>query len=133
MDVNILAVALAALIAFFGGFVWYTIAFARPWRRLIGMGEKEAETDVRPPNLGVLLISSLVIEIAMALVLAWLIGAEATAVDGLIAGLVIGLGIVAASFAVIFLYEGRPVRLWLIHAGFYTVVFGLMGLVIGAF
>lgn len=130
MDINILAVVLSALSAFFLGFIWYTIVFAKPWQKEIGMGGKSG--DVQTPNLGRLLIGSLILEIIMAFVLANFIGQDADFSTGLIKGFTVGLGFVGLAFGVNYLFEGKSVKHWLINAGYNTVVFAVMGAIIGA-
>ena len=129
MDINYLAVALAALSAFFLGFLWYTIIFAKPWQALIGM--KEGMKGA-PPTLAKLLIGSLILEIIMAFNLAMFIGPDADWLFGLGAGFAAGFGWVALAFGNDYMFEGRPFKLWLINAGYYTVIFSVMGLILGA-
>lgn len=130
MEINYLSVALAALAAFFLGYLWYTVIFAKPWQEEIGM--KSQDKNVQPPNLGKLLVGSLILEIIMAFNLAAFIGKDQTWAFGLGAGLAAGLGWVALAFGVNYLFEGKSFRLWLINAGYNTVVFAVMGLIIGA-
>jgi hypothetical protein len=130
MEINYLAVILAALSAFFLGFFWYTIIFAKPWQQLIGM--KSQGGKVETPNLGRLLIGSLILEIIMAFNLAAFIGNEADWLFGLGAGLATGLGWVSLAFGVNYMFEGKSLKLWLINAGYNTVIFSVMGLIIGA-
>ncbi len=131
MDVNLVAVFLAALSAFFIGFVWYTIVFAKPWKEEIGMGD--AGSDVQPPSMGKLLIGSFLLELGMAFVMARFFIGTAEALGGLKAGFLIGLTLVGFSFGVNYLFEGKSLRHWLINAAYVTVVFSTMGLIIGAF
>ncbi len=128
MAINYLAVALAALSAFFLGYLWYTVLFAKPWQELIGMKGGTGDT----PNLGRLLVGSLVLEIIMAFNLAAFIGRDAGWLFGLGAGFAAGLGWVALALGVNYMFEGKPFKLWLINAGYNVVVFSLMGLIIGA-
>jgi hypothetical protein len=130
IEINYLAVGLAALSAFFLGFFWYTIIFAKTWQQEIGMKGKEG--SVETPNLGRLLIGSLILEVIMAFNLAAFIGKDADWAFGLSAGLATGLGFVALAFGVNYLFEGRSFKHWLINAGYNTVVFAVMGLIIGA-
>lgn len=134
MNVNYLAVGLAALAAFFLGFLWYTVIFAKPWQELIGMGSKNkgAASANETPNLGRLLIGSLILEIIMAFLLATFIGPDANALTGLHYGFVVGLGWVGLAFGVNYMFEGKPFKLWLINASYNTVVFAVMGAIIGA-
>lgn len=135
MDNSILAIILAALAAFFLGFVWYTLIFARPWQKLIGMGEKGrgGKSATQAPDLGRLLLGSLALEIAMAIVLSGLIGREANWLGGLSLGTLVGLGLVSFAFGVNYMFEGKSYKLWLINAGYNVSVFAIMGLIIGAF
>jgi hypothetical protein len=130
MELNFLAVILAALSAFFIGFLWYTVIFAKVWQKEFGMksGGKTAET----PNLGRLLIGSFILEFIMALNLAFFIGKDADWLFGLGAGLAAGLGWVSLAFGVNYMFEGKSFKLWLINAGYNTVIFAVMGLIIGA-
>lgn len=134
MEINYLAVGLAALSAFFLGFFWYTIIFAKPWQKLIGMDQKGKDTQStnQTPNLGRLLVGSLILEIIMAINLAYFIGEDADWIFGLSAGLATGLGFVSLAFGVNYMFEGKPFKLWLINAGYNIIVFALMGAIIGA-
>lgn len=130
MEINYLAVGLAALSAFFLGYLWYTVIFAKPWQELIGMKGGGAGST---PNLGKLLIGSLILEIIMAVNLAAFIGGNANWFFGMLAGLAAGLGWVSMAFGVNYLFEGKPFKLFLINAGYNTVTFAVMGAIIGAF
>lgn len=134
MDINVLAVALAAFAAFFLGFLWYTVIFARPWQKLIGMGEKGkgAGSTNQTPNLGRLLLGSLTLEIIMAIVLACFIGQDADWLKGLGIGTSAGAGFVALALGVNYMFEGKPIKLWLINASYNVIVFAVMGTIIGA-
>lgn len=130
MEFNYVAVGLAALAAFFLGFLWYTVIFAKQWQQQIGMGKESGE--VKTPNLGKLLIGSFILEVVMALNLAAFIGTEADWLFGLTAGLAVGFGWIALALGVNYLFEGKSLKLWFINAGYNTVVFAVMGTIIGA-
>ncbi|MBL8015548.1 MAG: DUF1761 domain-containing protein [Candidatus Doudnabacteria bacterium] len=130
MEINFVAVFVAALAAFFLGFFWYTIIFAKPWQKEIGMGVKPE--GAQPPSMGMMLGGSFVLEVLMALVLAYVLGKDADAMKGLITGGLIGLAMVGFAFGVNYLFEGKSLKHWLINAGYNTVVFAVMGLIIGA-
>src|SRR5690554_6135856 len=127
MDINYLAVGLAALAAFFLGYFWYTVLFAKPWQRLIGMGEKPAgaNSTADTPNLGRLLVGSLILEIVAAFILAWHLGTGAGWMTGLVTGALLGV-IVALAFGVNYLFEGKPLGLWFINGSYNIVVFAAM-------
>lgn len=130
MEVNLVAVVLAAFSAFFLGFLWYTIVFAKPWQREIGMKDA-GDVQTVAPDMGKMLGGSFVLEILMALGLATLIGKEADAARGLVVGLTAGF-VVGFAFGVNYLFEGKTLKHWLINAAYNVVVFAIMGLIIGA-
>lgn len=134
MEINYLAVLLAALSAFFLGFFWYTIFFAKQWQKLIGMSEKGkgSASAKQTPNLGFLLVGSFILELIMAFNLAMFLGPDADWQFGLFAGLATGLSFVSLAFGVNYMYEGKSFKLWLINAGYNTVLFAVMGVIIGA-
>ncbi|WKZ30534.1 MAG: DUF1761 domain-containing protein [Candidatus Dojkabacteria bacterium] len=133
MEINFIAVFLAALAAFFIGFVWYTIIFAKPWQKEIGMKESGKDSEkAQAPNLAVFLGGSFVLDIIMALNLAAFIGKDTDWMFGLFAGLAAGLGWVSLAFGVNYMFEGKSFKHWLINAEYNTVVFAVMGLIIGA-
>src|SRR5688572_27829276 len=130
MEINYLAVALAALSAFFLGFLWYTVVFAKVWQPLIGMKGPGEPTST--PNLGRLLLGSFVLEILMAFNLAMFIGKDADWLFGLGAGFAVGFGWIGLAFGVNYMFEGKSFKLWLINAGYNTVVFAVMGFINGS-
>lgn len=48
------------------------------------------------------------------------------------AGLVTGLGWVAMSLGVIYLFEQRPFKLWLINSGYQVLTYTVMGGILAA-
>lgn len=130
MDINYIAVILAALSAFFLGYLWYSVIFVKPWQKELGM--KDSGNNAMPSNLGKLLLGSLILEIFMAFNLGAFIGTGAGWQFGLAAGLAAGFGWVALALGVNYMFEGKSFKLWLINAGYNIVVFAVMGLIIGA-
>lgn len=130
MDINIIAVVLAAFAAFFLGFIWYTVIFAKIWQKEIGL-KMDAGENAMPAGLGKLLVGSLILEVIMAIGLAVFIGTAADASTGLVKGLAVGAA-VGLGFGVNYLFEGKTLTHWLINASYNAVVFAVMGLIIGA-
>jgi hypothetical protein len=126
LSVNWLAVLLASLSSFVIGGLWYSLLFAKPWQKAAGVSGEQAKTGVVRVFVGSFLLS-----LVMAASLAAFIGAGG-AVFGLLAGLAAGITWVAAAFGVNYLFERRPLRLFLINAGYNVITFGVMGLIIGA-
>lgn len=126
---NYLAIAAAALVYFAIGGLWYSpILFAKAWAREAGM--TEAQT-LRPP-LGRIFGLSALAALVMAFNLAAFLGAKASLSFGLFAGAATGIGWVAMSLGVIYLFEQRSLKLWLINSGYQVVAYTAMGAILGA-
>lgn len=130
MEINVVAVFIAALVPFFLGYLWYTIIFNKPWMKEIGMSEEEAKV-VQQRDFAKQIGGSFILEIFMAVILSLLLGKDADAGKGLLWGLLIGIT-VAFSFGVNYLFEGRTMKHWFINAGYNVILFTLMGIIIGA-
>ena len=130
-DVNYLAVALAALSAFLLGGLWYSPAlFANKWMALSGQSEEKLKSG----NMAVVFGGAFVLAFVAAFILAMLLEGRVTEIqDAASAGFGIGLGLVATSLGVSYLFERRPLGLWLINSGYFVVQFTIMGAIIGAF
>ena len=126
-DMNLLAVLVAALSSFVLGGLWYSNAlFGNAWRREAGDQRKPGEGHpVRVFGL------SFGFALVAALAYAFLVPPAVDPVDALAQGLLVGAGIVGASFGINYQFAGRGLRLWLIDGGYHTVQFVLYGLILG--
>lgn len=128
-SINYLAVLVAAVSNFALGALWYSRAlFGIPWMQASGMTEERA----REANMGRIFGLAFVLELAAAFVLALFIGPGAGLHLGVLAGVLVGFFWVSGGMGVIYLFEQRPLKLWLVNAGYMTVAFGLMGAILGA-
>lgn len=127
--VDFIAVALAALSAFLLGGLWYSpILFANRWIRLTG----QSEETLKSGNMAVIFGGAFALNLIAAYVLAMFLGPMPLRYATL-AGLSVGLCWVATSLGVNYLFERRPLGLWLINSGYFVLQFTIMGAVIGAF
>jgi len=127
-EVNYIAVALAALSAFLLGRLWYSpILFAKQWMRLTG----QSEEALKGGNIAVIFGGAFVLNLLAAWAMAAFMG-DMTITVAALHGLGIGLCWVAASLGVNYLFERRPLGLWLINAGYFVLQFTIMGAFIGA-
>ncbi len=118
------AVFSAAVISFVIGGLWYSpILFSRAWMKACGITEAQARSMNVAKVFGLALLANLV----MAFNLSAFLGAKATLQFGLFAGLATGLGWVAMSLGVIYLFEQRPFKLWLINSGYQVLTYTVMG------
>jgi len=126
-EVNYLAVALAALSAFLLGGLWYSLLFAKQWAALTGQSEEKLKSG----NPAIVFGGAFLLNLIAAFMLATVI-APVGAKFGALAGLLVGLSWVATSLGVNYLFERRPLGLWLINGGYCTLQFTAMGAIIGA-
>ncbi|MEO8527167.1 MAG: DUF1761 domain-containing protein [Caldimonas sp.] len=125
---NYPAVLAAALVSFVIGGAWYSpLLFARHWMQEAGL----SETQLRSARLGKVFALSFLCSLVMAFNLAAFLGAKATLAFGAFAGFAAGLGWVSMSLAIIYLFEQRSLKLWLINGGCQVVTYTLMGALIG--
>jgi len=129
LHLNFFAIVTAALVTFAIGGLWYSpILFAKPWMRECGLTEEQARQAPMGRVFGLSALAALV----MAANLAAFLGAKATLSFGLFAGAATGIGWVAMSLGVTYLFEQRSLKLWLIDAGYQVVTYTLMGAILGA-
>jgi hypothetical protein len=128
-DVHWLAVFVSALSTFLIGGLWYSpILFAGPWMALNGFSQEE----LRKANMGKIFGGSFLLALVIATNLAFFLGKEATITFGAAAGLAAGLGWVATSMGIVYLFERKPMKLLLINGGYHVVAYVVMGTILGA-
>lgn len=128
ININILAVVVAAASSFALGGLWYSPKlFGNVWNRETGVNPKALEGRHPARVFGVSFLLSLIAAVAFAV---WLGPAPAlqTAVTQ---GLVTGACFVATSFGINYQFAGRSALLWAIDGGYHIVQFVLFGVVLG--
>lgn len=127
-DLNWLAILVAAIAAFVLGGIWYSPKlFGTAWMQDVGLTEESAAES----NMALIFGGAFV----LILIAAIFLGATISNSDwlgGLHTGLVVGVAWVATAYGVTYLFERRPLRLFLVNAGYNIVLFALMGAIIGA-
>ncbi|KZN46175.1 DUF1761 domain-containing protein [Pseudoalteromonas luteoviolacea] len=128
-DINIIAVLLAALSSFLLGGIWYSpLLFQRTWLEGAGL----TELDLKAANHKIIFLGSFLLSIVASVAVATLVGKGSSVIDTMSFGLFIGILFVASSFGVSYLFEQRPLKLFLVNAGYHTLQFTLIGFVIGS-
>ncbi len=126
-EVNFLAVIAAALAGFLVGGIWYSpLLFARVWQREAGV----TDTQLKSANMAMIVGLTLVLSLMAAYVFALFLGPRPSLALGVGAGAAAGLFWVGTSFGINYLYERKSVKLFLINAGYHTLQFTVIGLVI---
>lgn len=127
-NMNYWAVIVAAVTAMVIGGVWYSpLLFANAWMKENGFTEE----SMKGRNPTAPMISAFLLTIVMAFNLALFLSGPSDVVWGMIAGAMASIGWIALSLGIIYLFEGRSLKLWLINAGYSVVTFIAMGAIIG--
>ncbi len=126
--VNWLSVIVAAISAFLVGGVWYGPLFGKAWMHEFGFTESQLKGR-RMLNVFSL---SILLSLIAALTLELFIGRFATPLTGVIAGLLVGFGWIASMIGILYLFEMRSIKAYLINAGYCVISITLMGLILGA-
>jgi hypothetical protein len=88
--------------------------------------------QARGGNQAMIFGGSFVLALVASASFAVFLGSEIDAMTGALYGLTAGLCWVAASYGISYLFERRPLQLWLINGGYHTLQFTLIGLILGA-
>lgn len=126
-EINWLSVFLAALSSFFIGGLWYGPLLGKLWMKVHGFTEEELKKRRALVTFGFSFVAAFI----AALILDMFIGAEANMVFGTAAGFFTGTGWVATFLGILYLFEMKPLKLYLINAGFCVVSLTIMGLLLG--
>jgi len=128
-EVNWLAVALCAVSSLVLGGIWYSpVLFAKSWQQAAGLSDEQAKSG----NMAMIFGGTFLLSLVAAFVFAMFLGREMGLHAATLAGFSAGLCWVAASFGINYLFERRPLKLWLINGGYHTLQFTLFGLILGA-
>lgn len=127
-NINWLSVVVAACSAFLVGGIWYGPLFGKAWMHAFGFTEEQ----LKKRSMGKVFGISIVLMLFAAIDLEMFIGPEGNLAYGLLAGFFAGFGWVATFLGVLYLFENRSLKAWLINAGYCTISLTLMGAILGA-
>lgn len=125
--INWLAVLVAALAGFAIGGVWYGPLFGKAWMAESGMTEEKARAGNPVLTYGLTLVLNLIAAVSLAMFIG-----QGDFSFGLFAGFMTGATFVSVALGITYLFEQRSLKLWLINAGYQTLLFTAMGAVLGA-
>ena len=127
-EVNLLAVLACGVASLVLGGIWYSpMLFAGAWQRAAGLSDEQAKSG----NMALIFGGAFVLSLIAAYVFAMFLGTEMPLGAATAAGFSAGLCWVAASYGISYLFERRPLTLWLINGGYHTLQFTLFGLILG--
>lgn len=127
-DLNWLAIVVATVAAYAFGAIWYGALFGKRWQELAGVSPDDPGQNSTAVAMGGGLVVTLVGVIALALLLVPYDGVW----PGIAAGLVVGIGIAAATVVLNGLYESRKPGLLLLNSAHQAAVYVIAGAILGA-
>ena len=127
-NINWLSVIVAAISSFLIGGIWYGPIFGKSWMTEFDFTEDDLKKRSVPKTFGL----SLLLAFVAALILEMFIGAEADVMFGACAGFFAGFGWVATMLGILYLFEMKSLKAYLINAGYCIVSLTLMGIILGA-
>jgi len=128
VDINYLAVVVAALSMFLLGGLWYSpVLFGDTWAKENGFSKEFIEGGNKLTIFG----TSFLLSLIMSFNLAGFVSGYEEWIWGLIGGSLAGFGWIAMSLGIIYLFERRSIKLFFINAGYLVVSFIIMGLILG--
>lgn len=129
IQLNYLAIVVAALSTFLIGGLWYSPAvFGKAWMKENGFTEESLKGGNMAKIFGVAFILGLI----SAVNLAMFMGPENDPVMGAMWGFLAGAGWVATFVGTHYLFERRSFKLFLINAGYSIVALTIMGIILAA-
>ena len=127
-EVNWIAVGLCAFGSLALGGIWYSpMLFGKAWQQAAGLSDDKLKSG----NMAIIFGLTFVLSFIAAAVFAMFLGKNFGVGPATAAGFSAGLCWVAASYGITYLFEHRPLKLWLINGGYHTLQFTLFGLIIG--
>ena len=132
VEVNLVAVVVAAAVAMVLGFLWYGPLFGKQWMGHMGWTKEKMESMKKNSNMnvsyGLMAASALVMAYVLAHVLEF--AETQTVVEALQGAFWVWLGFVATVLLGKVLWEGKSWNLYLLDVGYYLVSLGLMSVVL---
>jgi hypothetical protein len=127
--VNFWSVILAAFTYLIIGSLWYSpLMFGKMWVELIGFRDEDFKAS-KP--LWLIMILSFLSAVVAAFVISAVLGPRSNAEFGAIVGAAIAICWISMSKLTDVLFENKPVKLFILHAGFDLVTFMVMGAIVG--
>lgn len=126
-EINWIAVVVAAVGSMVLGGLWYSPAlFGKVWQREAGLTDEQ----LKKGNMARIMGLSLLLAFLAAWNFANFLGPRPSLVFGTMVGASAGLLWVGASFGINYLFERKSFKLFAVNAGYHTLQFALIGLVL---
>ncbi|NMH59152.1 DUF1761 domain-containing protein [Alteromonas ponticola] len=128
-QLNWWAVIVSALSAFALGAIWYGPLFGKAWQRLSNLTDEDIQQGHPGKVYGGAFVLNLVAAFGMGMVLQ--LHPAPDFASGFNVGILVGLAFIATTFGINYLFAMKPLRLYLIDAGYMIALLTVMGTIIG--
>mgnify|MGYP001611288200 CR=1 FL=1 len=131
VSINYLAVLIAAIASMVIGFLWYGPLFGKKWMQLMNFDKKKID-EAKKKGMGKIYALAFLTTLIMSYVLAHFVDyVEAkTIADGIVLGFWVWIGFLATTQIGSVLWEGKPVKLYLINTLHYLVSLAVNGAIL---
>ena len=130
VNINLLAVLVAAIASIVLGFLWYGPLFGKVWMQLMGMDKKKMGKDMKKQmtkSYIIMVISTLVTSFILAHFVKYL---GTSLAEALQTTFWIWLGFIATVQLGIVLWEGKPWKLYFINTSYWLVNLSVMSIIL---
>ena len=127
-EVKLIPVVIAAIVPMVMGALWYSpLLFGNLWLRLIG--KKQEDIQGSPTGYAVATAASLVTAFLLSVFTHSIYG-DPELLEGVLIGVVMGIGVRGMSTLVYSTFEGPPYSVWLLYKAYDTLAMAIMGAII---
>jgi uncharacterized protein DUF1761 len=125
---NWLAIICAAVAYWILGAIWYMALFGKTWAAAI----EQHGVKLQQSGMAMKMIGNFIGNLVAAVIMARLIGRIGTAdlVHGLRLGAGVGVGFSATALGIQYLWESKPIKVWLIDASYHVLGCALLGAIL---
>lgn len=127
-NLNWLSIIVAALSAFILGGIWYGPLFGKAWMIEFNISEEDIKNSNPVKKFGIAFLLTFI----AAFMLEMFIGPVADVTYGTIAGFFAGFGWVVTFIGILYLFEMRSLRAFIINGGYCLLSLTIMGAILGA-
>ena len=135
VTVNYIAVLVAAIASMVVGFLWYGPLFGKLWIKMMNFDKKKMD-EAKKKGMGKTYMLAFLTSLIMSYVLAHFVGylQAATIADAVVLAFWLWLGFFATTQLGMVMWEGKPVKLYLLNTLHYLVTLAVMAsiLAVGA-
>jgi biotin transporter BioY len=124
--INWLAVIVGAVVYFLFGWIWFGLLFGKQWMAL------EVNIPMTPSSTPYIVSAVVALILSFGVAVALSHDDNRTAAHGAQFGVFFGLFFLASTMLQGMMYEGRPLALWAINAGYQVIGLVILGLIHGA-